>query len=51
MVTAIDNCSSPDLIQLSLNAYTVANSCGYTFVREWTAIDGMRQYYSGNSNS
>ena len=39
VVTAIDNCSSPDLIQLSLNAFTIANSCGYTFVREWTAID------------
>jgi hypothetical protein len=39
VVTAIDNCSSPENITLSLNAFTVNNSCGYTFVREWTATD------------
>lgn len=39
VVAAIDNCSAPENIQLSLNAYTVPNTCGYTFVREWTAID------------
>ncbi|MBL0315363.1 MAG: hypothetical protein IPP69_06100 [Flavobacteriales bacterium] len=39
MVSAFDNCSMPENIQLSLNAFTQPNSCGYTFVRVWTATD------------
>ncbi len=37
VVEAIDNCDSE--IQVSLNAETIQNECGYLFVRTWTAVD------------
>jgi large repetitive protein len=44
LVVATDNCiESPEI---TLNAVTNYNECGYTFVRTWTAVDGC-----GNESS
>jgi hypothetical protein len=39
VVTAIDNCSSPENITISLHAKTTDIPCGYIFVRVWTVTD------------
>ena len=39
VVTAIDNCSLPENITISLNAVTEASDCGYEFIRTWTVTD------------
>lgn len=39
VVSAIDNCSSPDNITISLNAVTEPIDCGYEFIRTWTVTD------------
>jgi hypothetical protein len=38
-VTAIDNCSDPENINISLHAKTTQLECGNIFVRVWTATD------------
>lgn len=39
VITAIDNCSSPENINVSLHAKTEELPCGYIFVRVWTVTD------------
>lgn len=43
-VFAIDNCEG--LTNVSLTAETIPSSCGYTFIRTWSTMDGC-----GNSSS
>ncbi|MFN0030853.1 MAG: T9SS type A sorting domain-containing protein [Flavobacteriales bacterium] len=38
-ITAIDNCSAADDIEISLHAKTTFMPCGYIFVRVWTVTD------------
>jgi large repetitive protein len=39
VVSAIDNCSAPENITISLNAVTEPTECGYEFIRTWTVTD------------
>lgn len=58
VVTAIDNCSSPEEILISLSAVTEPTDCGYEFIRTWTVTDACNNAttlsqvvtYEDNSN-